>query len=224
MTSNRHRTDTGKLLVILTLLLLLVAIVTLTATQHWWPFEDSKPHVTVAHQGSPQEEHETQQREEQARKEQEERQRKEQKEREARERKEHQHQTPKEVWGGTVSLEVDRPYTLDQRHITPLYSCTGCLTVGDYPNVGLSLQAENGVAEWTTGSRPNYQGCVELLETHSKQAVQLEDSLHEHGLPPKGWLCAKSKSEEILMLQYVGEEQNGDYWGFKIEAWSKPSS
>ncbi len=213
MTSNQRGIDTGKLLVILTLLLLLVAIVTLAATQHWWPFEESRSHVPVAHRGSLQEEHETQQREEQARKEQEER-----------ERKEHEHQTPKEVWGGTVSLEVDRPYTLDQRHITPLYSCTGCLMVGDYPNVGLSLQAENGVAEWTMGGRPNYHGCVELLETHSKQAVQLEDSLHEHGLPPNGWLCAKSKSEEILMVQYLGEEQNGDYWGFKVEAWSKPSS
>jgi hypothetical protein len=207
MTRSRRGIDAVKLTAILTLGVLLVAIVTLAAIRHWWPFEESKPHVRVAQHHVSQEEHERQQREERERKE-----------------HEHQHQTPKEIWGGTVSLEVNLHYTLDQRHITPLDACTGCLTVGDYPNVGLSLQAENGVAEWTTGGRPSYQGCVELLETHSKQAVQLEDSLHEHGIPPKGWLCAKSKSEEILMLQYLGEEQNGDYWGFQVEAWSKPSS
>jgi hypothetical protein len=221
MTGSHRRINAVRLTAILTFGVLLVAIVTLAAIVHWWPFEASKPHVSVVHHDGSKAELERQQREEQARTEREQR---EQKEKEERKRKEHEQQPPKEIWGATVTLEVDRPYTLDQKHITPLYACTGCLMVGDYPDVGLSLQAENGVAEWTAGGRPSYQGCVELLETHSKQAVQLEDSLHEHGLPPKGWLCAKSKSEEVLMLQYLGEEQNGNYWEFKVEAWSKTSS
>ncbi len=35
-------------------------------------------------------------------------------------------------WSGDVSLEVNRDYALDGLSIKALYSCTGCLRVGDY--------------------------------------------------------------------------------------------
>jgi hypothetical protein len=210
MSNRQRRVNLGLLVAVLTLL---VGAVGVTASQKWWPFNSSG--TSHRADGSPEQK-------EREKREQEERER-EQKTREQKERdqegKEKEAQRPTQVWDGEVSLEVNRAYALDGKPITPLDSCTGCLRVGDYPEVGLALQAEKGVAEWTRGGRPSYSGCKELLETHSKQAIQLETSLHNGGAAPKGWLCAKSKAEEILLLQYLGEEQNGIYYGFAIAAW-----
>jgi hypothetical protein len=205
MSAHQRRINWALLVAVLTLL---VGAVGVTASQKWWPFDNS--HASHHAETGPEPKEREKGEQEQKKREQEERER-EQKEKEA--------QRPTKVWDGEVSLEVNRAYALDGKSITPLNSCTGCLRVGDYPEVGLALQAEKGVAEWTKGGRPSYSGCKELLETHSKQAIQLETSQHNGGVAPMGWLCAKSKAEEILLIQYLGEEQNGIYYGFAIAAW-----
>lgn len=106
MTRRQRGIDAGRLTAVLTLGVLIVAIVTLAAIRHWWPFEESKPHVPVAHRGSSQEEHETQQREDQARK-----------EREERERKEHEHQSPKAAYLADLTPTGGDPVTTGDAHI-----------------------------------------------------------------------------------------------------------
>jgi hypothetical protein len=127
--------------------------------------------------------------------------------------------SPKRLWSGAVSLEVNRAYALDGFPIKSLDSCFGCLMVADYPGLGLALQAEHGVQAWKKAGHPSYADCLRLLDSGTAPAASLQVTGYQTGVPVGGWLCAFSKSNEVLRLKFAEATADGNTYGFAVTAW-----
>ena len=125
------------------------------------------------------------------------------------------------LWSGEISLVANQNYALDGFPIEPFEGyCDGCIIVNGFTE---SLEVENGVREWTEPTAPSYGDCVRLLESGPAPSVLLVTSPNAEGIEVGDWVCAFSKSGEILRLQYLGESQDEINIRFKATGWRQPA-
>lgn len=91
-----------------------------------------------------------------------------------------------------------------------------CLSVADYPGVGVALQTDQGVAGWTHPGAPSYSDCANLLAAGPRPAVGLATDAEPSGVAAGGWLCALGHAGETLRHRYDGADQPGNNYTFAI--------
>jgi hypothetical protein len=127
------------------------------------------------------------------------------------------------LWGGEISLVVDKNYALDGFPVEPFEGyCDGCVMVNSF-TPELSFQAENGVRDWSDPAPPDYADCARLLESGPAPSVSLVTSPNSEGVEVGEWACAYSKSGEVLRLRYLGESQDEMNFRFAVTGWRQPS-
>jgi hypothetical protein len=127
-----------------------------------------------------------------------------------------------EIWSGEVLLVLNQHYGLDKRPGKTSESCGACLTVGSSRRGGLFLHSDNGILPWPKQERPSYADCIHQRESGTLDAVTLETSPHDGGLAVHGWLCATGNEGDIIRLQYQGQGKGGTEFRFAVTAWYRP--
>jgi hypothetical protein len=123
------------------------------------------------------------------------------------------------AWNSAVTMNVNKDYALDGPPITPLDSCTGCVSVADAEGFGIALNRDSGVLQWTGTGTPTYASCLQLLRGGPVGSVSLQTPDYPNGtLAPGSWACAYSKTMEVLAIQYKGTANNITY-SFAVNAW-----